>query len=79
MRTRMSGGVGAGRSILPATRFVGHFLLVLEYIIKLSLEWLGLSVVRIQVEQTGSRRVNAVQYELITRTLRKDQKLTLSE
>jgi len=24
MRTRMSGGVGAGRSILPATRFSGH-------------------------------------------------------
>jgi len=54
-------------------------LLVSEYIIKLSLEWLGPSVVRIQVEQTGSRRVNAVQYKLVTLTLGEDQKLTLSE
>jgi hypothetical protein len=34
---------------------------------------------RIQVEQSGSRRVNAVQYELVTLTLGKDQKLAVSE
>jgi hypothetical protein len=31
MRTRMSGGVGAGRSILPATRFGGFISVTGEY------------------------------------------------
>ena len=35
MRTRMSGGVGAGRAILPATRFLGHGFMVYSQLARL--------------------------------------------